>query len=221
MSKKRNTACEQFAAAQAMYEYLGRRVASKGRDGLPGDLRAAVDAEALEAWAEHGSDKVRIPLNGQAVGAVRVNVKEAWHVTDPDAYQVWCQETKHMLHGTRAEIERLTESEFEEVCNFIWDVLDRQDVIVDQWEPERPEDIGLVWSAERHAAIDPETGEQVPGVEFAATVVGTTIEGFKMDGAKSGAAKKYAPVRTALAGLTAAKKEELLLGGSEDEEEGE
>lgn len=211
-----NKELEQFGLAQAMYDYLGKRIATRGRDGFPGDLRAAANAEAWDAWNEHGADRITVKLNGQAVGAVRVNTKEAWTVTDPDAWQVWCQETHHMLTGCTIDLGALTPEQYEEVANYIWDNI-TTDAVKERWEPMDPADAGLLWSQDAHAAIDPETGEHVPGVEYASVVTGTTIEGFKMDGAKSGAAKKYVPVRTALAGIAPARRAELLLGEETDE----
>ena len=218
MSRRRDL--ERFAVAQALYDYLGKRIATHNRDGMPGDLRAAANAEAYDAWAEHGADRVTVALNGQTVGALRVNVKESWSVTNPAAFQAWCQDNHRMLDKTVIDLGKLTPAQYEDVASYIYDNLTTE-AVYDQWDVPTPNQLGLVWRESEHLAIDPETGEQVPGVEFASTFVGTTVEGFKLDGAKSGAAKKYAPVRQALAGIAPAKTVALLIGAEEDTNEQE
>lgn len=220
---RRDDLLERFAVAQALYDYLGKLIAtgSKSRGGLPGELRAEADAAALDAWEQNHADRIRVELNGLGVGAVRVKTAQAWHITDMDAYWLWCQENKHMVSETSVALEKLTPGQFEDVLTLIFYELNRPDVITETWEPAKPEDLDLIYNAETGVAIDPATGEQVPGLEWATTVTGTVIEGFKLDGAKSGPAAKYAPVRAALAGLPPSKRQQLLMGSDTTEDEGE
>lgn len=221
----RRDALERFAVAQALYDHLGKLIAtgSKSRGGLPGELRAEADAAALDAWEQNHADRIQVDVNGLGVGAVRVKTTQAWRITDPDAYQVWCQDNHHMVSETSADLDKLTPGQFEDAINYIFYELNRPDVITETWGPAKPEELDLIYNAETGVAIDPNTGEQVPGLEWATTVTGTVIEGFKLDGAKSGPAAKYAPVRAALAGLPPSKRQQLLMGSDaiEIENEGE
>lgn len=212
---ERKALLEQFAVAQAMYDHLGRLVKASTSSGVPGDLRAEANAAAIDAYEEHHSDRTVISLNGLDVGAVRVNTRQGWAVTDVDAYTVWCQEHKKMVDTTRIDLGVLSSSEYEEVANFIFDELGRTDAIVDTHDPVRPEDLGLVCDPGAKVAVDPDTGEVVPGLEFRTIVVNTSVEGFKLDGAKSGAAAKYTPVRVAFMSLPANRRIDMLMGGAD------
>lgn len=212
---ERKAALERFAVAQAMFDHLGKLVKSSTSSGMPGELRAEANAAAIDAYEEHHSDRTVISLGGLDVGAVRVNTKQGWAITDLDAYTVWCQDHKKMVDSTRIDFGVLTEGQYEDTANYIFYELKRPDAIVDTHDPARPEDLGLVYDPETMVAVDPETGEVVPGLEFRTVVVNTSIEGFKLDGAKSGAAAKYVPVRTALISLPASKRVDMLMGGAD------
>lgn len=210
--EERHDALERFAAVQAFYSYLGERVKTSGRDGLPGVLRAAVDAKALDLYAKEGADRLTVDLNGQKVGAVRVNTKPVWRVTDPDAYQVWCQNAHHMFSSATVAWDEMTDAERDTVLDYIAVEMDGDRFIKEVYRPMTPAELDLAWNERDGAAIDPETGEVVPGVELATEVVGTTIEGFKIDGAKTGANAKYVPVRSALRGMLPGDQVSLLIG---------
>ena len=203
---------ERFAVAQAMWEHLGKLVAtgSKSRDGMPGELRAAADAAALDMHASGNSDRIRVSLNGMDVGAITVRTAQAWLVKDRAAYNDWCDDGGLAVEAYGFDWSKVPE---EERRNFMHRVNEAYPgaVTCETRYPD-PKELGAVWNQDAGVAIIPETGEPIPGVEFATTVAGTAIEGFRMDGAKSGAAAKYTPVRTALAGMLPAKRVKLLLG---------
>lgn len=209
-----------FGLMQALQSRLYELLTTKGRDGFPGKFREIANAAAYDAY-EAGSDRVVVHYNGFPIGAIRVNTKRLWRVADSVAYQLWCQENHHMTDELRIKWEDMTPEEIDQVASFIWDNFDdvrREELVWEPYEPVDPTTLDLAWNEEQGKAYDRETGEEVPGVEMVTEKLGTTLEGFKLDGSKNGPGKKYVAVRKAMEGIPPAKQLAMLMGGIDDDE---
>lgn len=103
------TDLERLAVAQAAYKRLGEIVSTKDADSL----RGQADAELLADFAEKGTDRRRIMLNGQEVGKLSVSVAPAktvqrLYVEDVLAFAEWlsdggiaCFEAFMARHGEK------------------------------------------------------------------------------------------------------------------------
>lgn len=83
-----NNDLERLAIMQALYKELGKEVGTRNPDGI----RAKADAGLLARYAEDGTDRRRININGQEVGALTVKFEDARPraiVEDPELLAEW------------------------------------------------------------------------------------------------------------------------------------
>lgn len=79
---------EQLALAQAVYKAVGAMVAT----GDPDNLRGRVDWMLLDDYADKGTDRYRIKVNGEEVGSISARMAKqqtVYHVEDVEALTDW------------------------------------------------------------------------------------------------------------------------------------
>lgn len=83
-----NNDLERLAIMQALYKELGKQVSTRD----PYSLRSMEGAALLARYAEDGTDRRRININGQEVGALTVKFEDARPraiVEDPELLAEW------------------------------------------------------------------------------------------------------------------------------------
>ena len=198
---------ERFAIAQALYGVTSAAVKTR----TEGNLRAEADRASVEMYAAAGSTNRDLVVNGAKVGTMRVETKSAWHVVDADAYESWCRANDAMDGEESMDWTRLDPDTYWEARTWLKERCPEL-FVTKEW-PRKPDEDWLDYSD--GAAIDQETGEVVPGLEFVTEVTKTVVSGCKWDESQMTKAerKKFAPVSVAVRGLPGGAFAALMEGG--------
>lgn len=198
---------ERFAVAQALYKAVAGQVSTRTED----NLRAEIDRASVELYAATGGTVRELVVNGAKVGEVRAETKSGWRVTDPEAFEAWCRENDAMDGEVSIDWTLLGPDDYWTAWNWLRDHYPQMFVST-EW-PMKPDDNWLDHVG--GTAIDRETGEIVPGVEYGTEVVKTVVTGCKWDEASMNKTelKKFAPVSVAARGLPGGAVAALSDGG--------
>lgn len=118
--QKKMSDLEQLAVAQAVYNAVGKIVATKGDS-----LRARCDRAMLHEFHEEGTDRRRVMVNGQCVGTYTVRMKKTVdgvepELVEPEKFIKWIRESdggldmlKRLVYGEPAKTVRLAAADGE------------------------------------------------------------------------------------------------------------
>lgn len=148
---------ERLVLAQTLYKL----VAGSVKTGTPGNLRAALDAELLDAYRRDGSTQRALKLADLKVGTASVKAKGGWAVTDPAALDAWERACGFVEDREAVDWDALTDSQRASVEAFARSIAPQAVREV----PVRVEDWTRAVSRAGKCAIDSD-GCVVPGVEW-------------------------------------------------------
>lgn len=165
------TSEERFAVAQAVYGLAGAMVKTK----TPGNLRADMDAEALELYDAHGVKSKELRVGGRKVGTLSLNVESMPQVCDAEAWRSWMLEEGFAVEREEVDLEAMSEYERATLTALAKGInpraVRRAFVEVADWHKAVEHD-------GRGNAVDPD-GCVVPGVRWVERVKSTTVRGCK------------------------------------------
>lgn len=175
--RAKRDALERFAVIQAFYQVLAEQVDAKAGNN------ARADAEAIlwDAYDMSGGDRVRLEVCGENVGALSMMfAAEHAEVRDVSAYDAWLVASGNGEIGFELNPEKIPEDELaalEDAHPEWFDACVSGGAATLKRLQKAP---SLAPGGELHEAYDPDSGEIVPGVVFAAGhPKGTRLSGFK------------------------------------------
>lgn len=162
---------ERFAVAQAVYGLAGAMVKTK----TAGNLRAELDAAAVDLWHEHGVKSKELRVNGQKVGTVSLTVESMPQQVDHGAWREWMLQEGHAEMRPTIDLDALSPHELATLTALAKGV--NPNAVVDRFTEVRDWHEGLEHDGHGNA-VDAD-GCVVPGVRWVERVKATTVRGCK------------------------------------------
>lgn len=148
-----------LAVAQALYQAVGKAVATKD----PSSLRGRMDADAMEEYVLRGVRTRDVIVAGEKVGTYSVSVGNGKpRVVDEEAFEGWARESGFLSDVRLVDWDRLTADQRDAVVRFAESIAPGCAVDVPML------DAGWSDAVERAGAYAVDSdGQVVPGVEWA------------------------------------------------------